>query len=157
MGIHSIDTLRFLLGERRPTKVSAWIGTHLEDIDVEDTATVVVEFEGGVVGIIEAGWFHLYADGLEGYSQVYGSKGYARALPSEWHTRIEGVRSIVRPEMPARQQQCDLPMYQAQMDHFLESILNNSKPSPGAEEGIWAMRVLEAAYQSAKLGEAVHV
>ena len=155
MGIHSIDTLRFVLGDARPTKVFASVGTHFEDIELEDTATVLLEFEGGVVGLIEAGWYHLYADGLEGYTQVFGTKGYARALPSELHTHVEGVWSVTHPQIPERQQQCDMPMYQAQMDHFLECILEDSDPSPSGTDGLWAMRVLEAAYRSAELGEAV--
>lgn len=157
MGIHSIDTLRYVLGGARPTKVFANTGTHFEGIELDDTATVMVEFEGGVVGLIEAGWYHLYADGLEGYTQVYGTKGYARALPSELHTHVEGVWSIIHPKMPARAQQCDMPMYQAQMDHFLDCILSDKEPSPGAEDGLWAMRVLEAAYRSAEVGEAVTI
>jgi predicted dehydrogenase len=155
MGIHSIDTLRFVLGGARPSKVFASVGTHFEDIELDDTATVLLEFEGGVAGLIEAGWYHLYADGLEGYTQVFGTKGYARALPSELHTHVEGVWSVTHPQMPERQQQCDMPMYQAQMDHFLECILEGSDPSPSGTDGLWAMRVLEAAYRSATLGEAV--
>jgi predicted dehydrogenase len=155
MGIHSIDTLCYLLGDARPTQVFANVGTHFRDIEVDDTATVLVEFEGGIVGLIEAGWYHLYADGLEGYTQIYGTKGYARALPSELHTHVEGVWSVTRPQMPPRKQQCDLPMYQAQMDHFLTSILEDREPSSGGEDGLQAMRVLEAAYRSARAGQAV--
>jgi predicted dehydrogenase len=155
MGIHSIDTLRYVLGGARPTKVFANVGTHFEGIELEDTATLLVEFEGGIVGLIEAGWYHLHADGLEGYTQVYGTKGYARALPSELRTHVEGIWSTVHPTMPARKQQCDLPMYQAQMDHFLECILQDREPEPGGLEGLWAMRVLEAAYRSASTGDAV--
>jgi predicted dehydrogenase len=157
MGIHSIDTLRFVLGGARPTKVFANVGTHFEDIELDDTATVLVEFEGSVAGLIEAGWYHLHADGLEGYTQVYGTRGYARALPSELHTHVEGVWSVTHPQMPERQQQCDMPMYQAQMDHFLDCILEDSDPSPDGTDGLWAMRVLEAAYRSAQLGEAVAI
>jgi len=157
MGIHSIDTLRYVLGGARPTKVFANAGTHFEDIQLDDTATVLLEFEGGIAGLIEAGWYHLYADGLEGYTQVYGTEGYARALPSELHTHVQGVWSVTRPEMPARQQQCDMPMYQAQMDHFVDCILEGKEPSPSGEDGLWAMRVLEAAYRSAKTGEAVAI
>jgi predicted dehydrogenase len=157
MGIHSIDTLRFVLGGASPTKAFAHVGTHFEDIELDDTATVLVEFEGGVAGLIEAGWYHLYADGLEGYTQVYGTRGYARALPSELHTHVEGVWSVTHPQMPERQQQCDMPMYQAQMDHFLDCILEDSEPSPSGTDGLWAMRVLEAAYRSAELGEAVAI
>ncbi len=155
MGIHSIDTLRFVLGGARPIRVSASVGTHFQDIELDDTATVLLEFEGGIAGLIEAGWYHLYADGLEGYTQVFGTEGYARALPSELHTYVEGVWSVTHPQMPKRKQQCDMPMYQAQMDHFLDCILEDRLPSPGGTDGLWAMRVLEAAYRSAEIGETI--
>lgn len=157
MGVHSIDTLRFVLGGARPTKVFANVGTHFADIELEDTATLLLEFEGGIVGVIEAGWYHLYADGLEGYTQVYGTRGYARALPSEFHSFTQGVWGVTYPKMPPRKQQCDLPMYQAQMDAFLDCILHDTAPTPSGEDGLWAMRVLEAAYRSAVTGEAVAI
>ncbi|MFQ5854111.1 MAG: Gfo/Idh/MocA family protein [Anaerolineae bacterium] len=157
MGVHSIDTLRFVLGDARPAKVFANVGTHFQDIDLDDTATLLLEFEEDIAALIEAGWYHLYADGLEGYTQVYGTKGYARALPSEFHTHVEGVWSVTYPEMPERKQQCDMPMYQAQMDHFLDCVLNDKEPTPGGSDGLWAIRVLEAAYRSAAIGEAVAV
>ncbi len=157
MGVHSIDTLRFVLGGARPTKVFANVGTHFADIELEDTATLLLEFEGGIVGVIESGWYHLYADGLEGYTQVYGTRGYARALPSEFHSFTQGVWGVTYPKMPPRKQQCDLPMYQAQMDAFLDCILHDTAPTPSGEDGLWAMRVLEAAYRSAVTGEAVAI
>lgn len=157
MGIHSIDTLRFVLGEARPVRVFANTGTHLRDIKLDDTATVLLEFEGGIASLIEAGWYHHFADGLEGYTQVYGTQGYARALPAELHSHVEGVWSVTRPNMPARKQQCDMPMYQAQMDHFIDCVLHDKEPSPGGEDGLWALRVLEAAYRSAKTGQAIAI
>ena len=157
MGVHSIDTLRFVLGDARPTKVFANVGTHFQDIELDDTATLLLEFEGGVAALIEAGWYHLYADGLEGYTQVYGTRGYARVLPSELHSYVEGVWSTTHPKMPERQQQCDLPMYQAQMDHFLDCVLYGKEPAPGGIDGLWTMRVLEAAYRSAATGEAMPI
>jgi predicted dehydrogenase len=157
MGIHSLDTLRFVLGNARPKKVFANVGTRFEDIELDDTATLLLEFEGDIAALVEAGWYHLYADGLEGYTQVYGTKGYARALPSELHTHVEGVWSVTRPQMPKRKQQCDMPMYQAQMDYFLDCLLRDKEPTPGGEDGLWAMRTLEAAYRSAETGEAVAI
>jgi predicted dehydrogenase len=157
MGIHSIDTVRFVLGGARPTKVFANVGTHFRDIGLDDTATALLEFEGGIAALIEAGWYHLYADGLEGYTQVYGTQGYARALPSELHTYVEGVWSVTHPRMPARKQQCDMPMYQAQMDYFIDCVRNDRQPSPSGQDGLWAVRVLEAAYRSAEIGEAVSI
>jgi predicted dehydrogenase len=157
MGVHSLDTLRFVLGDVRPTKVFANVGTHLADIALDDTATLLLEFEGGIAALVEAGWYHLYADGLEGYTQVYGTKGYARALPSELHTNVEGVLSVIQPQMPKRKVHTDLPMYQAQMDYFLDCILNDKEPTPGGTDGLWTMRMLEAAYHSAESGQAVAI
>ncbi len=157
MGIHSIDTLRYVLGGARPLRVFATAGTFFKDITLDDTATLLLEFEGGITALVEAGWYHLFADGLEGYTQVYGTEGYAQVLPAQLQSRVEGVWSVTAPQMPARQQQCDLPMYQAQMDHFVSCVLEDREPSPNGEEGLWAMSILEAAYQSARLGEAVAI
>jgi predicted dehydrogenase len=157
MGIHSIDTLRFILGGVKPKRVFATAGTFFKNISLDDTATVMLEFEGGITGLIEAGWYHLYADGLEGYTQAYGTKGYARVLPAQLQTSIEGIWSVTQPEMPKRQQQCDLPMYQIQMDHFIDCVLNDKEPSPNGPDVLWSMRILEAAYRSAKSREAVAI
>jgi len=157
MGVHSLDTLRFVLGNARPTKVFANVGTYFEDIELDDTATLLLEFEGGITALVEAGWYHLYADGLEGYTQVYGTKGYARVLPSEVHTHVGGMWSITHPQMPKRKTQVDFPMYQAQTDYFLDCILNNKEPIPGGADGLWTLRMLEAAYRSAEIGEAVAI
>ena len=157
MGVHAIDILRYVLGGARPLRVFATTGTHFRNLKVDDTANLLLEFDGGVTGFVEAGWYHLYADGLEGYSQVYGSKGYARALPSELHTHVEGVWSTTKPIMPARAQQCDMPMYHRQMEHFIDCVLNDQEPLIGGSEALWTLRILEAAYRSAESGQAVDV
>jgi predicted dehydrogenase len=158
MGVHSLDTLRYVLGGARPLKVFAGVGTNLrDDIEVDDTGTMLIEFEGGVHALVEAGWNHLYADGLEGYTQVYGTKGYARAAPSELHSHVGGVWSVTQPQMPPRKIQCDLPMYQAQMDHFVDCVLEGKEPLTSGPECLWAMRLLEAAYRSARTGKAEEV
>ena len=157
MGIHSFDTLRFVLGDIRPTKVFAKIGTYFKDIEVEDTATLMLEFEGGILSLIEAGWYNLYADEKQGYTQIFGTKGYARAVPSELQIDIEGEWSFVKPQIPQRNQQEDLSAFQAQMDHFLNCIIKNKEPSPNGNDGLWAMKILEAAYHSDKIGDSVNI
>ena len=157
VGIHSFDTLRFVLGDIRPTKVFAKIGTFFKDIEVEDTATLMLEFEGGIISLIEAGWYNLYADEKQGYTQIFGTKGYATAVPSELQIDIEGEWSFIKPQIPQRKRQEDLPAFQAQMDHFLNCIIKNKEPSPNGSDGLWAMRILEAAYHSSKIGDTVSI
>ncbi len=50
-GIHHIDLLRHLGGEVR--RVSAKLGTMRANIEVEDTAVAIVEFESGALGTLE--------------------------------------------------------------------------------------------------------
>jgi len=157
MGIQSFDTLRFVVGNARPIRVFATTGTYFKDIEVEDTATVMLEFEGGVTALIEAGWYNLHADEQQGYTQVFGDRGYATAVPPELRMNVEGEWSVIQPRIPPRKQQEDLPAFQAQMDHFIDCIVNDREPSPGGEDGLWAMRMLEAAYSSAESGEAVAI
>jgi predicted dehydrogenase len=42
MGIHAIDTVRFLLGDPDPRSVYAKIGTHSGNYDVDDTAVLMI-------------------------------------------------------------------------------------------------------------------
>jgi len=88
---------------------------------------------------------------------VYGNKGYASTFPSELHTHVEGVWSVTKPVMPPRKQQCDMPMYYRQMEHFLDCVINDQPPMPGGNEGMWAVRTILAAYESAQTGRVVDI
>ncbi|NWG34216.1 MAG: Gfo/Idh/MocA family oxidoreductase, partial [Chloroflexi bacterium] len=57
MGIHALDTARFLLGDPKPVSVYAKIGTYYKDFDVDDTGVVIVEWDNGAVSYIESGWW----------------------------------------------------------------------------------------------------
>ena len=156
MGVHSIDTISSLFHDAvRPIRVFAQVGTHFSDIDVDDTANLMVEYDNGMTAIIEAGWHHNFADGLEGAMQVFGTEGYARTFPTELHCDIGGAWGQYLPEMPPRREQCDLPMYAAQMDHFIDCVLGDRSPTPDGRQGLQSMILLEAAYRSAESGKSI--
>jgi predicted dehydrogenase len=46
-------------------------------------------------------------------------------------------------------------MYAAQIDQFLECVLHDAAPACDGRHGLLGMQVLEAAYRSARSGEAV--
>ena len=56
MGIHALDTVRFLLGDPQPVAVYAQIGTHYGDFDVDDTGILLVNWDNDAVSYIEFGW-----------------------------------------------------------------------------------------------------
>jgi predicted dehydrogenase len=154
MGIHSIDMISFLLDDKiKATKVFARTGTFFKPIELEDTATVTIEYDNNMTAVIEAGWYHNHADGPEGSAQVFGTQGHARTFPSELVCQIAGTWGKYTPNMPPRKQHCDLPMYEKQLNYFIDCVLNDVNPIPDGRRGLQAMAVLEAAYRSAKTGE----
>ncbi len=146
MGIHAIDTTKFLLGDIKPEGVWASIKTCYGKWDVDDAGVLVIEFEGGITSIIESGWNNRYADGSEASTQVFGTKGYARVFPTEIRYFLKERWGIFKPEEKEPHQ--SLLMYQREIDHFVECILNKKEPINSGKIGLEAMKIVEAAYRS---------
>jgi predicted dehydrogenase len=138
MGIHAIDTARFLLGDPSPTKVLASIGTAYGDYAVDDDAVVLIEWSNGVRSVIEAGWWQPRLDGVEADTDVYGTGGHLRIWP----------QFTAQTPAPADYVHCTLPMYAAQMGDFLECCRTGATPRASAEVGITALAIVEQAYRS---------
>lgn len=157
MGIHAVDTARFLLGGARPVKVYAQAGTRYSRDEVEDDAVLVVHWDNGAYSLIEtAAWQH-YQEAPEGAAQVWGTGGYGRTFPSELRLALAGVHGTFTPTFPPRQEQCDGPMYQKQIAHFAACIRTGALPSPSGEDGLLMMQVMDAAYESARRGQVVTI
>ncbi|HKG52971.1 MAG TPA: Gfo/Idh/MocA family oxidoreductase, partial [Anaerolineales bacterium] len=69
MGIHALDTARFLLGDPKPVAVYAKIGTHYKNFDVDDTGVIMIEWDNGATSYVESGWWQPHADGPEAATQ----------------------------------------------------------------------------------------
>jgi predicted dehydrogenase len=83
MGIHALDTARYLLGDPKPVSVYAKIGTHYKDFDVDDTGVIIVEWDNGATSYIESGWWQPHADGPEAATQLYGTQGFGQLFPTQ--------------------------------------------------------------------------
>jgi predicted dehydrogenase len=160
MGIHALDTGRFLLGDPKPVSVYAKLGTYYRDFDVDDTGVMIVEWEDGATSYIESGWWQPHADGPEAATQLYGTQGFGQVfptrveLPNREEEKIEVIESGTG--FP-RDEHCTQSMYDAQMAYFLDCIRKNKTPVPGAAEGLTNMKVLDAAYESARTGKVVEI
>jgi predicted dehydrogenase len=139
MGVHAIDTTRFLLGDPSPARVSATIGTRYAAgrYTVDDDGLVLITWNNGTNSIVESGWWQPHLGGLEADTEVFGSLGYARIWPAE-------------PPAPDYEH-CTQPMYSAQMAEFLGAIREGRQPRPTGEDGRVVMQVVEDAYRSAGL------
>ena len=132
MGVHAIDTTRFLLNDPRPQSVYARISTEHGDYGVDDTALVVITWEGGIVSSIESGWWQPHSEGPEAATRVYGTRGFASLFP----TYIERIDvsadrpddgrypdpARVTPTFPSRGEHCDQRIYTAQIAAFVRDV-----------------------------------
>jgi predicted dehydrogenase len=154
MGVHAIDTTRFLLCDPKPVSVYAKIGTYYNDYDVDDTDVVMVNWEGGITSYIESGWWQPHADGPEAATQLYGDKAFGQLFP----TFISGMNIKSDPGFPhPRLEHCPQSLYDDQMAYFIQCIRDHRQPIPGGEEGLINMKIVDAAYQSDRTGNVVMV
>jgi predicted dehydrogenase len=160
MGIHALDTTRFLLGDPKPVSVYAKIDTYYGKYDVDDTGIIIVNWDNGATSYIESGWWQPHADGPEAATQLYGVKGFAQLFPTRLEVirkkeeRIEVIESGF--EFP-REEHCPQSLYDKQMRYFVACIEKKIIPVPGGMEGLVNMQVVDAAYESARTGKVVEV
>lgn len=155
MGVHAIDTVRYLLGDPLPKRVYARLSTQFGNYEVDDTGILIITWDNGAESFIESGWWQPHKEGPEASTGLYGTKGYANLFPTFLKTpKEEGFETIV-PQLPERTEHCDQSIYTRQMEHFINCIKTRETPVPGIEEGQVVLTIVDAAYQSAKTGESV--
>jgi predicted dehydrogenase len=160
MGIHALDTARFLLGDPNPVAVYAKIGTYYKDFDVDDTGVIIVEWDNGATSYIESGWWQPHADGPEAATQLYGTQGFGQLFPTklELPNAQEQKFDVIDSGFAfPRGSHAPQSLYDAQLKYFVECIEQNQTPIPGGLEGWTNMKVVDAAYESSSTGKVVEV
>ncbi len=162
--IHAVDLLAWLIGKVR--KVSAFTATLAhERIEVEDTATSVIQFDNGAIGVIEGttgAW-----PGSPKRIEIRGTEGsiileedaiiqWEFASPREEDELIRKKFST----QPSAGGSSD-PRAISYIGHLREyedladAISEGREPLVSAEEAAEAVRIIEGIYQSAKAGKPV--
>ncbi len=160
MGIHALDTARFLLGDPLPASVYAQIGTHYGDYDVDDTGVILVNWDNSVTSIFESGWWQPHMDGPEASTQLYGRKGFAELFPTHLalpNRQTETIEAVDPGFEHPRPEHCPQSMYDRQLAYFIECIRDSKTPVPGGREGLVNMQIVDAAYESSRSGDVVEI
>jgi predicted dehydrogenase len=153
LGIHLIDAVSYLFDDRlKPEAVSAKTGNFFTNTEVEDTATAIFDFDGGLSVTVEAGWHHNFQNSPHGAIEVFGTEGYARTFPTEMYSKVEGAWGRYEPKLHEPRPHIDLSMYAAQIEAFVEHVLTGEKLPCDGEQGLRNVEWLNAAYESARSG-----
>ena len=146
-GIHQLDLVRHVTG-LEVTEVVARMNTHCHEVEVEDTISVLLEFDNGAQGVIDcscatfgAGAFPIALK----KDRIYGTDGnLTLGSPLEtfdrvWHHRSHDVPKYTVTEMKR----------EAIFD-FAEALREGRSPGQLAAELLTSHRVVTAAYESAR-------
>jgi UDP-N-acetyl-2-amino-2-deoxyglucuronate dehydrogenase len=130
-GIHTVDVLLWLFG---PVKsVMGRTANRLHRVEVEDTASAVIEFENGAFGTIQA--------------TTAAFPGFPRRL------EVSGTKGTVVHEEPARTAAvADATPHRRVFEDFITAIRTGRAPMCDAREGRRSVAVVEAIYRSARSG-----
>jgi predicted dehydrogenase len=142
MGVHAIDTARFVLGDPSPDRVCAVVGSRYAAgrYSVDDDGILLITWSNGTNSVVESGWWQPHVGGREADTEVYGTKGFGRIWPLPEAGRSDDSSDDL----------ADQPMYSAQVRAFLDAIDGGRQPRPSGEDGRVVMEVVERAYRSSE-------
>ena len=149
LGVHKADLLRYLLGEEF-TEVGAFVETNAkENINVDDNATLILKTKSGIVGTLAASW--AYTAKEDNSTILYGEKATLRLEDDPEYSLIVQYNNgeVVKYELDGIQSNEDGGQTTSHtIDHFVESILQDTNPLIDGEEGKKSLEVILGALES---------
>ncbi len=159
---HPLDYLRYLLGEVE----SLWsFNGHISSlaIDVEDVAEIGLKFASGTVGGVHVNYFQrppvhrleiVGTNGTLRWDNAYGLLQLYK-MPASFGSYADQppapvMETFSPPEGFERNQ-----LFAAQTRHFIEVVRGESEPVCSLEDGVMALRLALAAYESQKTGRRI--
>jgi predicted dehydrogenase len=141
--VHSVDLFRHLIGD--PVHVQALVSTHDTPLgpklEVDDTSVMTLQTADGTIGIIDASW---RTPPGEWSVTVYGTAGTAILDYKTLTLRFQGADGDWRDiQVP------DGDRFEREITHFIDVVTIGAKPRVTVDDGVWANRILDAAYASA--------
>ena len=164
LGVHWIDLLRWMLDD----EVTAVCGQNVKvntEYDIEDNSFAHLRFAGGTIAALDISYTvpDSFPCGRDLYIAVRGTKGVI-----SWAPAYEGEKDVLfvcsdEPGFsgsPRRSQAFELEavagysgyMGRAYVQAFAEAIANDTAPPITGTDGVAALKVVEAVYDSARQG-----
>lgn len=172
LGVHVIDQVRYLMGKPKAVSVSAVTFNNIGlryDIkgiarykaadynsycDVEDMASALIRFDNGAALAVETS-FSLNIKEDSGNLELFGTKAGARLEPKlEIYSQMEDYLVDISPRYHKGDKVFD-EIFTGETAHFVDCIANGTECISPAQDGVELMKILEAAYTSAKAGKEV--
>lgn len=137
--IHDIDAMRYLL-EEEVSSVYARTGS-LRKRSFEDYAEMMLRFDGGTTGFIDANWL---TPRKVRTLIITGSEATINLDYITQEITVEDSQRLTKPFTPWAE-----PL-KLELDNFLLTVLRNSEASPSGRDALKAIQICDAALRSNK-------
>jgi UDP-N-acetyl-2-amino-2-deoxyglucuronate dehydrogenase len=159
--VHQIDILRLLAGPVRHVTGEWQLGA-LHKIESEDVLSALLRFESGVTGVVQAST--AFWPGYSERVEIHGTKGTAVVTGDKlttWDVQNDhGDPAPLATEVASGASDpmaISLTPFERQFLDFADAIKSHRKPLVSGEEGLAALEIVDAIYQSCRTGQKVEV
>lgn len=157
--IHQVDILRWLAGPVT-TVIANWQLGAAHKIESEDVINAMLTFQSGALGVVQAST--AFWPGYSERVELHGTKGTA-IFTGDKLTTWDVQNDAGDPPPLAKDvasgssdpMAISLEPFERQFLDMARAIEQKSKPLVSGEEGLWALEIVDAAYQSCRTGERV--
>lgn len=154
-GIHGVDLMHYLVGNAKVVKGK--VKTIFHNIEVEDTATAILEFDNGALGVVEGSTCS--AGGFDRRIEIIGTTGYAILREGEIEKlEIEGEVVIEKDitNLPEVRSSSDATAveysgHMKQITNLIRAIQGQEALLIDAAEGCKAVKTICDIYESSRL------
>lgn len=150
LGCHTVDVMRWFLGE--PESVIATTSNLTGAYDIDDQCVAVITFQSGATGILDVSWVHRAGPNMW---EIYGTEGFVGkgllGLPVQLQGPKAEVAGLTGTFSPARLPE-GLP---SPLDQWISAVAHDTPMHITVEDGRNLTQLLEAIYVSAREGRAV--
>jgi len=136
LGSHLINLLRWYFGEI--TEIKSYLGYRF-NMPFEDKAVCLTRFENGTIAIINVGWF------LQGYQLKIELIGTVNHITVQ-HKPPNPLTAAIQMLTTGTSQ--FYHAHKAELQHFVNSPINDKTPTPTGEDGLKDLEAIEKAYKN---------
>jgi myo-inositol 2-dehydrogenase / D-chiro-inositol 1-dehydrogenase len=151
LGVHDFDAARFLMDDEVVAVHAAGamkVEPRLSEIDDIDYGVTTLRFRKGGLGVVQNSWRAPW--GCEVRAEVCGSKGRVVTEQDEKvPTRLYAEEGIISERHQLFMERFR-EAYRSELQAFVDALHSGVAPSPGAQDGLRAIQVSEAATLSSR-------
>ena len=171
IGVHLLDLALYAAGNFKPVSVSGATYTKFGnrglgeggwgmseptemDFDVDDFATALIKFEGGLTVTLDVSWAIHQADANRMNVHLFGTEAGAGIYPAELYRYGAEPGSYDVVEKP--EGKVDYP-HENRFHNFINALLGNEEPCVGVDESLAIQKILDGIYESCASGKEVRI